>query len=92
MSWLIILGLIWIACDIIVVLFFVGLTVQEVRADRRPREQRHGSAAEAAIERSGRHDARHKRETIAGRPASRNAANRPLNHQRAGAARPMAGA
>lgn len=92
MSWLIILGLIWIACDIIVVLFFVGLTLQEVRADRRPREQRHGNTTEAAGDRSGRHDLRHKRETLAGRPASRNAANRPLNHQRAATARPMAGA
>ncbi|HMN79954.1 MAG TPA: hypothetical protein PKA20_08490 [Burkholderiaceae bacterium] len=91
MSWLIILGLIWIACDIIVVLFFVGLTLQEVRADRRPREQRHGSAAEAAGDRPVQRDARPRRETNAGRPASRNAANRPLNHQRAGAARPVAG-
>ncbi len=36
MSWLIILGLVWIACDIIVVLFFIGVALQELRADRRP--------------------------------------------------------
>lgn len=91
MSWLIILGLVWIACDIIVVLFFVGLTLQEMRADRRPRERHHETAANAVLDREARRDPRQGRETNAGRPASRNAANRPLNHQRAGGARPVAG-
>ena len=91
MSWLIILGLVWIACDIIVVLFFVGLTLQEMRADRQPRERRRGTAAEAVGDGPARRDLRRGRETNAGRPASRNSANRPLNHQRAGGARPVAG-